>query len=98
MKSVFLNKITNFFYTKTIELIGICIVVLSILLLISLVSYTPEDPNLILPEETEDIKNILGKIGSYVSDFILQAIGIVSFMFSVSLLMWGIQVFKKKKN
>ena len=97
MKSVFLNKITNFFYTKTIELIGICVITLSILLLISLVSYTPEDPNLIVPDETEDIKNILGKVGSYVSDFVLQTIGLISFMFSASLLIWGIQILKKKK-
>ena len=46
---------------------GISVIILGILLFVSLISYSPNDPNFIFPENTE-INNILGFQGSYVSD------------------------------
>ena len=48
-----LNKTIDFTTKRVAELIGLLLVFLSILLLISLISYSPEDPNFIFPENTE---------------------------------------------
>ena len=65
------------------------------LLLISLITYSAEDPNFIFNENT-DIKNLLGIKGSYVSDFFFQSIGLVSYLFSITLILTGINIIIKK--
>ena len=75
-----IKKITNsillFVAKRLAEIFGILVLVSGILLLISLISYSPEDPNFIFPENT-DIKNILGCRGSYVSDLFFQLINLL---------------------
>ena len=61
------NKSIDFIIKRFSELIALVLIFSSILLLISLISYSPEDPNFIFPENIE-IKNILGFKGSFVSD------------------------------
>ena len=61
------NSILIFIIKRLIEISGIFISILGILLLLGLVSYSPNDPNYIFPENTE-IKNWLGFQGSYISD------------------------------
>ena len=61
----FINKISTFCINRLAELVGIAIVALSIFLMISLVSYSPEDPNFIFTDNTE-IKNIMGSKGVYI--------------------------------
>ena len=63
-----LEKTSNFVIKRFIELLGLIISILSILLMISLFSYSPEDPNFIFPENSK-IENILGFQGSFASDF-----------------------------
>ncbi len=67
-----IKKIINialFFLAKRLtEIFGILISLSGIILLVSLLSYSPEDPNFIFPENTE-IKNLLGLRGGYLSDF-----------------------------
>ena len=52
-----LENTSNFVTKRLIELFGVLILILSIFLLISLLSYYPEDPNFIFPENTK-INNI----------------------------------------
>ena len=81
-----IKKITNsillFLAKRLAEIFGILVLISGILLLISLISYSPEDPNFIFPENT-DIKNILGFRGSYISDLFFQSIGLISYLFSI---------------
>ena len=63
----YINKIGDFIIKRLAELIGIFLIVTSILLFISLISYSPEDPNFIFPEN-QNIKNFLGNRGSYIAD------------------------------
>ena len=63
------DKSTSFLLKKVSELIGLALLCLSLLLLTSLISYSPEDPNFIFPENAE-IKNFLGAKGSYASDIL----------------------------
>ena len=91
-----LNKTIDFTTKRVAELIGLLLIFLSILLLISLLSYSPEDPNFIFPENTE-IKNILGFRGSFISDIFLQSVGLISILISITIFFTGVNLFRKKK-
>ncbi|MDA9743296.1 DNA translocase FtsK [Candidatus Pelagibacter sp.] len=78
------------------ELVGITLVIASILLFISLISYSPEDPNFIFPEN-QNVKNILGIRGSFIADIFFQSIGIVSLLIPFSLLFTGLSITINKK-
>ena len=52
------EKVSNYLVLRFIELFGILIIFTSIFLFISLLSYSPEDPNFIFPKNTI-IKNFL---------------------------------------
>ena len=79
------DNTTSFLLKRLSELIGLALLCLSILLLVSLISYSPEDPNFIFPENT-DIKNLLGAKGSYASDILFQSIGLISLLVPISFL------------
>ena len=85
----------NFALRRLIEIAGTIISIIGILLFISLISYSPEDPNFIFSENTE-INNFLGYQGSYISDLFLQSIGIISYLIPLTFLITGINIFKRK--
>ena len=97
MNSEILLKIGNFIKKRLIETTGILLLVVAIFLLVSISSYSPGDPNFIYTPENVDIKNWGGFFGSVISDFMLQALGIVSFMVILNLLNWGFKLIKEKK-
>ena len=92
----YINKIADFVIKRLAELIGIFLVVTSVLLFISLISYSPDDPNFIFPENRE-IKNILGFRGSFIADIFFQSIGIISLLIPFSLLFTGLSITINKK-
>ena len=69
-KNMLLNT-ANIILDKFIQFIGIVIVIFGALFLISLITYSPDDPNFIFSENKE-IKNLLGFNGSLVSDFFFK--------------------------
>ena len=69
MNTNFLNSLTNFIKKRTFELIGLLLILTSIGLTISFVTYTPEDPSLIYGDSTIEVKNFLGIYGSSAADF-----------------------------
>ena len=87
----------DFVINRLIELLGLCVATLGLLLLISLISYSPEDPNFIFSGEKE-IKNILGFRGSVISDFFFQSIGLISILVAVTVFITGINIIKNKKT
>ena len=92
----YINKTADFILKRLSELIGVVLVVASILLFISLLSYSPEDPNFIFPENVQ-VNNILGVRGSYVADIFFQSIGLISFLIPVSLFFTGLSIAINKK-
>ena len=91
-----LENITNFLIKRFIELFGLLISILSILLFISLISYSPEDPNFIFPDNAK-INNLLGFRGSYVSDLFFQSLGLISILISITFFITGGNIIKSKK-
>ena len=89
------NLLINFTFKRLAEMFGIVIFVSGILLFLTLLTYSPEDPNFIFPDNTE-IKNILGFQGSFISDLFFQSIGLISYMFAMTLIITGINIFRVK--
>jgi len=89
------NTLLIFTINRLIEIIGIIVCVVGLFLLVSLISYSPSDPNFIFSENTE-IKNLLGFQGSYISDLFLQSVGLVSYLIPITFIFTGINIFKKK--
>ena len=67
------NLFANFTIKRITEIFGITIFGAGVLLLLALLTYSPEDPNFIFPENTK-IMNILGFYGSFVSDLFFDRI------------------------
>ncbi len=95
-----IRKITNtviiFTINRLIEIGAIIIFSLGIFLFISLISYSPNDPNFIFPENTE-INNLLGFRGSYISDLFFQSIGLIAYLVPITYIFTGINIFVKKE-
>ena len=90
-----IKKSLDFTIKRVAEIVGILFILISVLLLISLLSYSSEDPNFIFTENTE-IKNLLGYRGSYISDLFFQSVGLVSFLISFTIFFTGINLIKNK--
>ena len=90
------NLLINFTIKRLAEIFGIVIFAAGLLLFLSLLTYSPQDPNFIFPENAE-IKNILGFQGSFVADLFFQSIGLISYMITITLIITGINIFRIKE-
>jgi len=97
MNSQVLTKINRFTQNRFIELGGAILVLSGIFLLVSILSYSPSDPNFIYEADNNEIKNLGGFYGSIISDFLLQAIGLIAFLFTINLSYWGSKIIIEKK-
>ncbi len=97
MNSSFLTKINSFIKKRLFELGGSLLILASFFLFLSILSYSPNDPNFIYNGENIEIKNIMGFYGSVCADFILQSIGLISFLISINLFYWGLKIITEKK-
>ena len=90
------NSLLNFTRKRLAEIFGIFIFLSGALLLIALMTYSPEDPNFIFPNNT-NIKNLLGFQGSFISDLFFQSVGIISYLISFTFILTGINMVRLKK-
>ncbi|MBW1679286.1 MAG: DNA translocase FtsK 4TM domain-containing protein, partial [Deltaproteobacteria bacterium] len=59
------------------EILAIILFTLSLVILLSLISYNSDDPSFFLYDtEPQKIHNLLGIVGSYISDLMLQVFGL----------------------
>ena len=96
MNSQILIKINNFIKNRLIEFSGTLLVFVSIFLLVSIVSYSPSDPNFIYTSENAEMKNIGGFYGSVISDFLLQSMGLISIFLVLNFFYWGLKLITEK--
>ena len=92
----FLTKTKDFLVKRIAELFGLLIIILSFSILISLLTYSPNDPNFITNERME-IKNLLGFKGSIISDFLFQSTGLVAYLLPFTLFFAGSNILINKK-
>ena len=92
----FIDKTTNFALNRIIELFGILLLCLSFFLILSMLTYSPEDPNFIFNEKVK-IDNLMGIRGSYTADFLFQAFGLIAYLIPFTFFFGGINIFRIKK-
>ena len=90
------NSTLTFFIKRLIEISGASVSFVGLLLLISLISYSPNDPNFIFPENSQ-INNFIGYRGSYISDLFFQSLGLICYLVPLTFVFTGISIFKKKE-
>jgi len=90
------NNTINFGINRVIEIFGLTILLIGVLLLASLITFSPEDPNFIFPDDTK-IKNILGFRGSFTADIFFQSFGVIALLIPFSLIVSGMNIIFNKK-
>ena len=90
------NNALNFAINRFIEIFGLIVAIIGILLLISLISFSPDDPNFIFPEST-NIKNLLGFQGSFTADLFFQSFGLIVILIPFSFIFTGINIILSKR-
>jgi len=91
-----MEKIITFIKVKLIELSGVVTIFSGLAYFISLTTYSANSISYVFPSE----KNIHNKFFSffyYLSDFFLQAFGILAFLIFLNLIIWGGYLIIKKK-
>ncbi len=91
-----MEKIITFIKVKLIESAGVITILLGLAYFVSLTTYSANNISYVFPEE----KNIHNKFLSffyYLSDFFLQAFGVLAFLIFINLIIWGGYLIIKKK-
>ena len=86
-----IDKTRDFSINRMIELLGVLLILFSLFLLVSMFSYSPEDPNFIFNERNK-INNLMGEKGSYASDFLFQSFGLVSYLVPLTYLFYLVKL------
>jgi len=89
------NLLFNFAINRLAEIFGVSISLVGAMLLLALITYSPNDPNFIFPDNTK-IENLMGFHGSFVSDLLFQSVGLISYLIPFTLLITGINILKSK--
>ena len=89
------NLLFNFAINRLAEIFGASISLVGAMLLLALITYSPNDPNFIFPDNTK-IENLMGFHGSFVSDLLFQSVGLISYLIPFTLLITGINILKSK--
>ena len=89
------NLLLNFTVRRLAEIFGILISLAGGILLLALITYSPNDPNFIFPENTK-IENLMGFQGSFISDLFFQSVGLMAYLIPFTLLITGINILKTK--
>ena len=90
------NLLLNFAMKRLAEIFGIIIFIFGALMLVALITYSPEDPNFIFPDNTK-IKNLLGFHGSYISDLLFQSVGLIAYLISFTFIITGVNILRVKE-
>jgi S-DNA-T family DNA segregation ATPase FtsK/SpoIIIE len=89
------NLLLNFTIRRLTEVFGVLISLIGGMLFLALITYSPDDPNFIFPENTK-IENLMGFQGSFISDLFFQSVGLMAYLIPFTLLITGINILKTK--
>jgi len=91
------KSFTNFLKNRTIELVGLSLIFFALLLALSFFSYSPNDPTFLYGQDKSNINNLLGIYGGITADFLLQSLGLTSFLVLITIISWGLNLIVKKQ-
>ncbi len=81
------------------DISGVLLILLSVFILLSLISYSPDDPSWAsVSTVSKQVHNYGGKVGASLSEALLQFFGFTSFFLSIALIFLGFQAFSPKKK
>ena len=89
------NLLLNFTIRRLAEIFGVLVSLTGGMLFLALITYSPNDPNFIFPENTK-IENLMGFQGSFISDLFFQSVGLMAYLVPFTLLITGINILKTK--
>jgi len=89
------NLLLNFAIKRLAEIFGILISLTGAMLFLALVTYSPNDPNFIFPQNTK-IENLMGFQGSFISDLFFQSVGLIAYLIPLTYIITGINIFRSK--
>ena len=89
------NLLLNFTIRRLAEIFGVLVSLTGGMLFLALITYSPNDPNFIFPENTK-IENLMGFQGSFISDLFFQSVGLMAYLIPFTLLITGINILKTK--
>jgi len=89
------DLLLNFAIKRLAEIFGIVVFLAGAMLFLALITYSPNDPNFIFPQNTK-IENLMGFYGSFVSDLLFQSVGLIAYLISFTLIFTGINILKTK--
>ena len=89
------NLLLNFAFKRLAEMFGILVSLTGLMLFLALITYSPNDPNFIFPDNTK-IENLMGFQGSFVSDLFFQSVGLIAYLIPFTLIFTGINILKTK--
>lgn len=82
--------------TFPVQILGLFMGFIAIFLFLSLISYNQTDPSFSHLENTKDIHNWMGIVGSYVSDGLYIIFGITAFIIPLFLVEYAYKFFRRK--
>ena len=91
-----MEKIITFIKVKLIELAGAITLFSGLAYFVSLTSYSANNISYVFPSE-KNIHNNFFSFFYYISDFFLQAFGVLAFLIFLNLIIWGGYLILKKK-
>ena len=99
MNSNILIKINNFIKNRLIELSGSLLIIISLFIFLSVITYSGGQDSFIIQSDNSEIsfKNLGGFYGSAIADFLLQSVGFIIFLFVLNLFFWGYKLITEKK-
>lgn len=77
------------------EVIGIGLIGFFVFLMVSLISYHPLDPSF-NTFSAGPVKNLCGKVGSYITDALVQVFGMVSYLLTAYILLFALFYIRRK--
>jgi S-DNA-T family DNA segregation ATPase FtsK/SpoIIIE len=89
------NLLLNFAIKRLAEIFGILISLTGAMLFLALITYSPNDPNFIFPQNTK-IENLMGFQGSFISDLFFQSVGLIAYLIPFTYIITGINIFRSK--
>ena len=89
------DLLLNFAIKRLAEIFGILISLSGAMLFLALITYSPNDPNFIFPENTK-IENLMGFQGSFISDLFFQSVGLIAYLIPFTFIITGINILRSK--
>ncbi|MEZ5903440.1 MAG: DNA translocase FtsK 4TM domain-containing protein [Alphaproteobacteria bacterium] len=91
------ERLQSFFARRIIDTTGVSMVLTGLFILFSIISYAHTDPSFNSAKGTdENIKNWFGQAGANTADLLLQTFGIASAIMGLTLVVWGVSIFKRR--